>query len=97
MDPAAMSEADLPGHAKDSGEALSIAERSGAIGRAIARLPEDQRVALVLSVYEGLSHAEIAAITNSSAKATELRIYRARRELRQRLKAWLPDALVPVA
>lgn len=55
------------------------------IAAAIALLPEDQKTAIILSEYEDLSHAEIAAIMKSSLKAVELRLYRARQFLRKRL------------
>lgn len=64
-------------------------ERERAIATAIAELPEDQRVALVLSVYEGQSYAEIAVVMKSSVKSVESRIYRARQFLRQQLGALL--------
>lgn len=64
-------------------------EREHAIASAIAELPEDQRVALVLSVYEGQSYAEIAAVMESSVKSVESRIYRARQCLRQQLGPYL--------
>lgn len=55
------------------------------IAAAIALLPEDQKTAIILSEYENLSYAEIAAIMKSSLKAVELRLYRARQFLRKRL------------
>lgn len=55
------------------------------IAAAVARLPEDQRTAVILSEYQELSYAEIAAIMKCSEKAVELRLYRARQFLRQRL------------
>ncbi|MEI6165616.1 MAG: sigma-70 family RNA polymerase sigma factor [bacterium] len=64
-------------------------ERERAIAAAMAALPEDQRVALVLSVYEGQSYAEIAEVMESSVKSVESRIYRARQCLRQQLGPYL--------
>lgn len=64
-------------------------ERELAIASAIAELPEDQRVSLVLSVYEGQSYADIAKIMKSSVKSVESRIYRARHYLRQQLGTFL--------
>jgi len=71
--------------ASDAGEK----DRDLAIAAAIAQLPEDQRTALVLSVYDGQSYADIAAIMNTSVKSVESRIYRARQFLHQRLKPYL--------
>ena len=55
------------------------------IAHALRRLPEDQRTAIVLSVYHDQSHADIAAILHCSTKSIETRIYRARKKL----AAWL--------
>jgi len=67
-------------------EHLQQAERVGIIRAAIARLPEDLRTALLLSEYENLSHAEIAAIENCTPKAVESRVARARQQLNARLE-----------
>jgi RNA polymerase sigma-70 factor (ECF subfamily) len=68
---------------------LESEERADAVRKAVAALPEELRQPLILSVYEGLSQAEIGAILICSAKAVELRVYRARRQLRAILGAWL--------
>ena len=70
-------------------ENLEAAERTAAVREAVAGLQEDLRLPLVLAEYEGHSHAEIASVLNCSAKAVEMRIYRARQELRQKLSKWL--------
>ena len=66
-------------------EHLELSERAAAVRREIAALPEDLRVPLVLAEYEDQSHAEIAAVLDCSAKAVEMRLYRARQQLRARL------------
>jgi RNA polymerase sigma factor (sigma-70 family) len=55
------------------------------VAAAIARLPEEQRTAIVLAEYHGLSYAEIAAVMRCSEKSVEARLYRAKKELRARL------------
>ena len=70
-------------------ETLQGAERLGAIRRAVAALPEELRLPLVLAEYEERSQAEIAEILGCSVKAVEMRIYRARQALRQNLAGWL--------
>lgn len=60
-------------------------ERAEAVQRAVMALPEELRVPLVLSEYEGRSHAQIAAMTRGTPKAVEMRIYRARQSLRRAL------------
>lgn len=66
-------------------ENLEASERAAAVRQAVAELPEELRVPLVLAEYEEQSHAEIAVVLDCSPKAVEMRLYRARRELRERL------------
>jgi RNA polymerase sigma-70 factor (ECF subfamily) len=68
---------------------VQIIERAEAVKQAVAALPEELRTPLILSVYQGLSHAEIGEILKCTAKAVETRIYRARNELREKLGSWL--------
>jgi RNA polymerase sigma-70 factor, ECF subfamily len=71
----------------DPASALEAREQLHAIEKAVAALPVDLREALVLSVYNELSHAEIAAALGCSAKAVERRIARAREQLKGILAA----------
>lgn len=75
----------LPANKPNPGEALLAAERAEAVRQAVSALPEDLRVPLVLAEYEDKSYAEIAEILECSSKAVEMRLYRARQELRGRL------------
>ena len=75
----------LPDAQPGPGELLESAERADLVRRAVAALPEDLRLPLLLAQYEEKSHAEIAAILDCSPKAVEMRVYRARQELRSRL------------
>jgi RNA polymerase sigma-70 factor, ECF subfamily len=75
----------LPGNEATPADQAVTRERAGAVRRAVGQLPEELRVPLILSEYEGLSHAEIAAITRGTPKAVEMRLYRARQLLRQSL------------
>ena len=56
------------------------------VAAAITVLPEDQRTALVLAEYQGLSYAEIAEIMHCSKKSVESRLYRAKQTLREKLR-----------
>jgi len=56
------------------------------IAAAVAQLPEDQRTAIVLAEYHGMSYAEMAAIMRCSEKSVESRLYRAKQTLRERLR-----------
>lgn len=64
-------------------------ETAEAVASAIQALPEDQRTAVVLSEYHGMTYAEIAAVMRVSIKSVESRLYRARQELRARLAHWM--------
>ena len=79
----------LPAPGPTPTENLEQNERARAIRRAIAALPEDLRVPLVLSEYEELRHGEIGKILNCSAKAVETRLYRARKQLKSVLSRFL--------
>ena len=65
------------------------AERTAAVRAAIAELPDDLRSAVLLSEYEDRSHADIADVLGCSPKAVEMKLYRARQTLRERLARWL--------
>lgn len=61
----------------------------------ITTLPEDQRVALVLSDVQGLSYDEIADLTNTNLGTVKSRLSRGRAKLREYLQAHgelLPEA-----
>jgi len=75
----------LPDPAPCASETAQRNERAEAVRRAVAALPESLRAPLILSEYEEKSHAEIGRILQCSAKAVEVRIYRARQLLRARL------------
>ncbi len=66
-------------------EEIQAQERAAAVRAAVAALPEELRVPLILAEYEELSHAEIGKILSCTPKAVETRIYRARQQLRARL------------
>ena len=79
----------LPAHDPTPSEGLQADERADAVRRAVAALPEELRTPLVLAEYEERSHAEIGSILGCTAKAVELRIYRARQQLRASLGKFL--------
>ena len=70
-------------------EQALAAERAQAVRTAVGKLPEDLREAIVLCEWEDCSIAEAAAILESTPKAVESRLYRARQTLREQLKSWL--------
>lgn len=55
------------------------------VKNAIESLPEDQRMAVVLREYQGLSYEDIAVALNCSLGAVKSRIHRARQNVRNML------------
>jgi RNA polymerase sigma-70 factor (ECF subfamily) len=64
-------------------------ELQEAVDTAIARLPETQRMAVILRRYEELSYEEIAEALDQSVSAVKSLLFRARTELRESLKHYL--------
>jgi RNA polymerase sigma-70 factor (ECF subfamily) len=64
-------------------------ELQQAIDTAISRLPETQRMAVILRRYEELSYEEIAETLDQSVSAVKSLLFRARTELRESLKRYL--------
>jgi RNA polymerase sigma-70 factor (ECF subfamily) len=79
----------LPDQSSSPRQSLEASERASAVRDAVAALPEDLRLPLVLAEYEGRAQADIAEILDCSIKAVEMRIYRARKQLRERLRSVL--------
>ena len=70
-------------------ESLLELELQEAIEEAIQRLPETQRMALVLRRYQQLSYEQIAEVLDLSVPAVKSVLFRARTELRSRLSKYL--------
>jgi RNA polymerase sigma-70 factor (ECF subfamily) len=70
--------------------ALERRELEAALGRAIADLPEDRRIVVVLRDLEGLSYEEIAQVLELELGTVRSRLHRARAELREKLERFLP-------
>jgi len=60
-----------------------------AIQSALDKLPPDQKMAFILSQYEGLSYKEVARASGNSEKAVERQIYHARQKLKKLLKPYV--------
>jgi RNA polymerase sigma-70 factor (ECF subfamily) len=74
--------------AMDAEEPLLRQEMCHAVQRAVAELPERQRIVVLLHRFEGLSHAQVAAATGWSEPAVESLLVRAYTQLRERLDEW---------
>jgi RNA polymerase sigma-70 factor (ECF subfamily) len=70
----------LPDAAQEERQQLSR------LDNAIAALPKALKEPLVLTVFDGCSHEEAAAILKMTAKAVEVRVYRARKILAEKLR-----------
>jgi len=66
-------------------ELLIDAEESGRIFAALQSLPANQRLAVVLKKFDGLSYDEISRILGCSVSAVESLLVRAKKTLRERL------------
>jgi RNA polymerase sigma-70 factor (ECF subfamily) len=79
----------LPAAGNGPEDSLVADERAEAVRAAIAQLPEDLRTAIILFEYEDLSQQEIAKMMECSPKAVEMKLYHARKQLRENLSGML--------
>lgn len=79
----------LPANSPAPNEESLARERAEAVRMAVKNLPDDLREAIVLCEWEEHSVAAAATILETTPKAVESRLYRARSLLRERLKGWL--------
>jgi RNA polymerase sigma-70 factor, ECF subfamily len=70
---------DSPDQAAIRSESISL------IKTAIDKLPHDLKTVILLHEYQSLSYAEISSVLGCSVKAVEMKLYRARHLLRERL------------
>jgi RNA polymerase sigma-70 factor (ECF subfamily) len=66
-------------------ETLVREERAERVRAALAQLPERQRAALILRVYEEMTHPEIAATLGTSVGAAKANVFHALRNLKRLL------------
>lgn len=77
---------DPPSSAPEPSEVLSTREDVVRLRRAIDDLDPEQREALVLREFQGLSYEEIAEATGVPVGTVRSRLFRARSELRERME-----------
>lgn len=88
-------DADRPpvGHAdtsaRSASEEMSGRELQAAVNDAIAALPETQRMAVVLRRFEDMPYEEIARVLGTTVPAVKSLLFRARGDLKERLKSFL--------
>jgi len=79
--------AEIPRGASESPEAITERrELAARVSAAMSRLPDEQRVALVLRAFHDLDYADIATATQSSVANVKSRIHRAREALTRMLE-----------
>jgi RNA polymerase sigma-70 factor (ECF subfamily) len=72
--------------AKDPHTKMEHDEQAALVQRALKKLNQEQRVAIILHRFEGLSYKEIAEVMNTSVSSVESRLFRARQKLARFLK-----------
>lgn len=88
-DPPDRHPASAPSHAMETDE------RRAAVQSALARLPAEFRIPLVLKEIDGMKYHEIAAVIGCPVGTVRSRIHRARGELRKRLELLLREKRSP--
>ncbi len=91
---ATLNDGDRPQQFTDTGvkpadTALLDAEMQAAIQRAIDELPEQQRMAIILRRYDDVPYEEIGEILDLSVPAVKSVLFRARTDLREKLRRYL--------
>ena len=76
---------DLASKDGDPADAIDQEERSAKVKEALAQLDETTRTAVVMRYYEGLSAKEIGAALEMTPAAVDMRLSRARGQLRELL------------
>jgi RNA polymerase sigma-70 factor (ECF subfamily) len=69
-------------HAGDEGAA---GDQAGEVRAALLKLPAKQRAAIVLTIYDGLNHAEAAQVLGCSETTVSWRVFAGRRKLKRLL------------
>ena len=70
------------------GVSLDNKEKAAELFKAIAQLPEKQKIAFTLNRIEGLNYVEISTIMKLTVAAVESLLHRARKNLRRLLEAY---------
>ena len=80
----------LPSTGEAPSARLERSELEQALHRAIAELPEDRRIVVVLRDFEGLSYEAIAVALDIEIGTVRSRLHRARTDLKNKLERFLP-------
>lgn len=74
------------------GVQLDNKEKAAMLFKALAKLPENQKIAFTLHKIEGVSYQEISQIMNLSVSAVESLIHRAKGQLRKLLELYYQNS-----
>jgi RNA polymerase sigma-70 factor (ECF subfamily) len=86
LDAAAVNGHEPAAPGEDPGRIMEKTLRDREVAEALASLPDHQRLAILLRVYEDRSYSEIAEILETSVPSVESLLFRARRSLAEKLK-----------
>ena len=79
-----------PAEGGDAAAVLEQRELQAALHDAVAALPEERRIVVVLRDLEGLAYEEIAEVLGLPLNTVRSRLHRARLDLKAKLERWLP-------
>lgn len=74
---------------KSADEMIVAGQRDEQIKRALRKLPDQQRAAVLLRIYDGFSYKEIAAQMRVREGKVKTLIFRGRQQIKQALEEWL--------
>lgn len=76
----------IPSGAADPGVLTVVRDEADRVARAIGRLPEKQRLAVTLRIYQGLSYREVAQVAGGSEGAARVNYHLGIKRLRELLQ-----------
>jgi RNA polymerase sigma-70 factor (ECF subfamily) len=79
-----------PSPEPDASATLERAELEAALRQAVAALPEERRIVVILRDFEGLSYEEIAEVLALEPGTVRSRLHRARMDLKAKLERFTP-------
>jgi RNA polymerase sigma-70 factor, ECF subfamily len=82
---------DHPGRSESPARGMIEDEMIQQVRKAIARLPEHFRAALVLCEYENMSYVQIAEVLDASVPQVKTWLHRGRRQLAEKLKQFADE------
>ena len=74
------------------GVVMDNKEKAGELFRALAQIPENQRIAFTLHKIEGLSYQEVSEVMKTTVSSVESLMHRARNNLKKNLENYYRDS-----